>query len=170
MRPRQNEPLKGFGLVLRHALSLAIADTQIVLSLGIILFSGLASPFYCFRFILRHAQAKAVARGQNILSLGDIFLGCFTKPLYRLNIVFRHAFTIVVTDAEIILSLAGSYFKQGSAVPSRKEIQWSQLKVGALVLVAVGVLVGLIFLMSGSTGGLFAPKLILRSYFDNARA
>jgi phospholipid/cholesterol/gamma-HCH transport system substrate-binding protein len=53
-------------------------------------------------------------------------------------------------------------------VPSRKEIQWSQLRVGALVLVAVAVLVGLIFLMSGSTGGVFAPKLKLRSYFANA--
>jgi phospholipid/cholesterol/gamma-HCH transport system substrate-binding protein len=53
-------------------------------------------------------------------------------------------------------------------VPSRKEIQWSQLRVGALVLVAVAVLVGLIFLMSGSTGGIFAPKLKLRSYFTNA--
>jgi phospholipid/cholesterol/gamma-HCH transport system substrate-binding protein len=53
-------------------------------------------------------------------------------------------------------------------VASRKEIQWSQLRVGALVLVAMAVLVGLIFLMSGSTGGLFAPKLTLRSYFTNA--
>ena len=53
-------------------------------------------------------------------------------------------------------------------MPSRKEIQWSQLKVGALVLVAVAILIFLIFLMSGSTGGLFARKLTLRSYFDNA--
>jgi phospholipid/cholesterol/gamma-HCH transport system substrate-binding protein len=53
-------------------------------------------------------------------------------------------------------------------VPSRKEIQWSQLRVGALVLVALAVLVGLIFLMTGSSGGLFAPKLVLRSYFTNA--
>jgi len=53
-------------------------------------------------------------------------------------------------------------------VPSRKEIQWSQLKVGVLVLVAVAVLVLLIFLMSGSTGGIFASKLTLRSYFQNA--
>lgn len=53
-------------------------------------------------------------------------------------------------------------------MPSRKEIQWSQLRVGALALVALGVLIGLIFLMSGSTGGLFAPKLTLRSYFSNA--
>lgn len=53
-------------------------------------------------------------------------------------------------------------------MPSRKEIQWSQLKVGVLVLVAMAVLVGLIFLMSGSTGGPFAPKLTLRSYFANA--
>ena len=53
-------------------------------------------------------------------------------------------------------------------MPSRKEIQWSQLKVGVLVLVAVAVLVLLIFLMSGSTGGIFASKLTLRSYFQNA--
>ena len=53
-------------------------------------------------------------------------------------------------------------------MPSRKEIQWSQLRVGALVLVALAVLVGLIFLMSGSTGGLFAKKFILRCYFKNA--
>ena len=53
-------------------------------------------------------------------------------------------------------------------MPSRKEIQWSQLRVGALVLVAMAVLVGLILLMSGSTGGLFARKLALRSYFENA--
>jgi phospholipid/cholesterol/gamma-HCH transport system substrate-binding protein len=53
-------------------------------------------------------------------------------------------------------------------VPSRKEIQWSQLRVGGLVLLATAVLIGLIFLMSGSTGGLFAHKLVLRCYFDNA--
>ena len=53
-------------------------------------------------------------------------------------------------------------------MPSRKEIQWSELKVGALVLAAVAILIVLIFLLSGSTGGLFARKLTLRTYFDNA--
>ena len=53
-------------------------------------------------------------------------------------------------------------------MPSRKEIQWSQLRVGALVLVALVVLVGLIILMSGSTGGLFARKLYLRAYYHAA--
>lgn len=53
-------------------------------------------------------------------------------------------------------------------MPSRKEIRWSQLKVGALVLAAMAVLVLLIFLMAGSSGGLFARKLVLRSYFTNA--
>jgi phospholipid/cholesterol/gamma-HCH transport system substrate-binding protein len=53
-------------------------------------------------------------------------------------------------------------------VPSRNEIQWSQLKVGTLVLLAVAILIFLIFLMSGSTGGLFAKKLTLHTYFDNA--
>ena len=36
------------------------------------------------------------------------------------------------------------------------------------MLVALAVLVGLIILMSGSTGGLFARKIVLRSYFKNA--
>jgi phospholipid/cholesterol/gamma-HCH transport system substrate-binding protein len=40
--------------------------------------------------------------------------------------------------------------------------------VGALVLAATAVLIGLILLMSGSGGGLFARKLVLRSYFENA--
>jgi phospholipid/cholesterol/gamma-HCH transport system substrate-binding protein len=53
-------------------------------------------------------------------------------------------------------------------LPSRKEIQWSQLRVGALVLAAISVLVLLIFLMSASSGGIFAHKLVLRSYFQNA--
>jgi len=53
-------------------------------------------------------------------------------------------------------------------VPSRKEIQWSQLRVGSLMLVATAVLIGLILLMSGSSGGLFTRKLVLRSYFENA--
>jgi len=53
-------------------------------------------------------------------------------------------------------------------VPSRKELQWSQLRVGALVLAAMAVLIGLILLMSGSSGGLFASKLALRAYFENA--
>jgi len=36
------------------------------------------------------------------------------------------------------------------------------------VLIAMAVLIALIFLMSGSTGGLFARRLTLRSYFANA--
>ncbi len=35
-------------------------------------------------------------------------------------------------------------------------------------MVAVAVLIVLIFLMSGSTGGVFARKLVLRTYFENA--
>src|ERR1035438_284887 len=68
----------------------------------------------------------------------------------------------------ILNALTASISTKGSAVPSRKEIQWSQLRVGALVLAASAVLIVLIFLMSGSSGGLFARKLVLRSYFDNA--
>ena len=53
-------------------------------------------------------------------------------------------------------------------MPSQQEVQWSQLKVGVLVIVALAALFALVFLMSGSTGGLFTGKIVLRSYFENA--
>ena len=53
-------------------------------------------------------------------------------------------------------------------MPSQQEVQWSQLKVGVLVIVALAALSALVFLMSGSTGGIFTGKIKLRSYFENA--
>lgn len=53
-------------------------------------------------------------------------------------------------------------------MPSRKDIQWSQLKVGSLVLVALAALVFIIFRMSASTGGLFSKKITITCYFPNA--
>jgi phospholipid/cholesterol/gamma-HCH transport system substrate-binding protein len=53
-------------------------------------------------------------------------------------------------------------------MPSQKEVRWSQLKVGILVSAAGLALVALVFLMSGSVGGLFTPKIKVRSYFENA--
>jgi phospholipid/cholesterol/gamma-HCH transport system substrate-binding protein len=55
----------------------------------------------------------------------------------------------------------------GERVPSQKQLQWSQLKVGLTVVFASVTLGVLLFLMTG-TGGLFTPKLTLRAYFDNA--
>ncbi len=52
-------------------------------------------------------------------------------------------------------------------MPSQKQLKWSQLKVGLTVVFALITLGTLIFLMS-STGGLFASKIVLKSYFDNA--
>ena len=57
---------------------------------------------------------------------------------------------------------------KGNVLASRKEIQWSQLKVGTLVLAALAVLILVILLMNSASGGLFANKLTLRTYFDNA--
>lgn len=53
-------------------------------------------------------------------------------------------------------------------MPSRKEIQWSQLKVGALVLAGLAVLTLLVFLMTSASGGLFSHRIVLRCYFPNA--
>jgi phospholipid/cholesterol/gamma-HCH transport system substrate-binding protein len=52
-------------------------------------------------------------------------------------------------------------------LPSQKQLKWSQLKVG-ITIIAAGLVLGvLLFLMSG-TAGLFTPRIILKSYFDNA--
>ncbi len=53
-------------------------------------------------------------------------------------------------------------------MPSQQDVQWSQLKVGVVVIIALLALTALVFLMSGSTGGFFTGKLTLRSYFENA--
>ncbi|MHB1022054.1 MAG: MlaD family protein [Acidobacteriaceae bacterium] len=53
-------------------------------------------------------------------------------------------------------------------MPSQQEVRWSQLKIGVLVLAAIALLIALIFLMSGTSGGFFTPKLTIRSYFENA--
>jgi len=53
-------------------------------------------------------------------------------------------------------------------LPSQKELRWSQLKVGILAFAALTALTVLIFILSGSTGGLFTPKLTLYAYFENA--
>jgi len=52
-------------------------------------------------------------------------------------------------------------------VPSQKQLQWSELKVGLTVLIASITLGILILLMSG-TGGILTKKILLISYFDNA--
>ncbi|MGA2857619.1 MAG: MlaD family protein [Candidatus Sulfotelmatobacter sp.] len=52
-------------------------------------------------------------------------------------------------------------------MPSQKQLQWSQLRVGITVIVASLVLAVLLFLIS-NTAGLFTRRVTLRSYFDNA--
>jgi phospholipid/cholesterol/gamma-HCH transport system substrate-binding protein len=53
-------------------------------------------------------------------------------------------------------------------LPSQKQLKWSQLRVGITVIVASLTLALLLFLMSG-TAGLFTPRIVLKSYFDNAQ-
>ena len=53
-------------------------------------------------------------------------------------------------------------------MPSQQQVQWSQLKVGVLVIVALCALTALIFLMSGSTGGFWTSKITIISYFENS--
>lgn len=55
----------------------------------------------------------------------------------------------------------------GGIVPSQKQLQWSQLRVGLTVVFALITLGFLIFLMTGTTG-LFTRKLTLYTYVDDA--
>ena len=52
-------------------------------------------------------------------------------------------------------------------MPSQKQLKWSELRVGLTVVLASITLGVLLFLMSGTTG-LFTPKILLKTYFDNA--
>lgn len=54
-------------------------------------------------------------------------------------------------------------------MPSQQQVQWSELKVGVLVLVALVALAALVFLMSGNRGGgFFSGRVTVRSYFENS--
>jgi phospholipid/cholesterol/gamma-HCH transport system substrate-binding protein len=56
----------------------------------------------------------------------------------------------------------------GETVPSQREVRWSQLKVGVLVLVAICALIALIFLMTGTGGSIFTRRIVVHSFFNNA--
>lgn len=53
-------------------------------------------------------------------------------------------------------------------MPGQQEVRWSQLKVGALVIIALVALVALVFLMSGGSGGFWTGHITIVSYFENA--
>lgn len=54
-------------------------------------------------------------------------------------------------------------------MPSQREVRWSQLKVGVIVLAASIILVALLFLMTSASGlGLFSHKLTVYTYFENS--
>jgi phospholipid/cholesterol/gamma-HCH transport system substrate-binding protein len=54
-------------------------------------------------------------------------------------------------------------------MPSEQEVQWSQLKVGTIVIVSTLILVTLLFLMTSASGfGIFSRKLTVTTYFENS--
>src|SRR5437867_8191119 len=52
-------------------------------------------------------------------------------------------------------------------MPERRKVRWSQLKVGAVALVALIILAVLIFLLTG-TRGIFQRYATIRTYMDDA--
>src|SRR6266480_1861249 len=87
----QQQPLVSLDQILRHAFAAYVADAQIFLRRGVILFGGFAIPFHRLHVILRHAFAVCVAGAQDVLRLREILLGGFAIPFYRLHRILRHA-------------------------------------------------------------------------------
>ncbi len=55
-------------------------------------------------------------------------------------------------------------------MPSQQEVQWSQLKVGVLVLVSIVLLIFFLFILTSGSGlGTFGRKLAAVAYFENAQ-
>ena len=53
-------------------------------------------------------------------------------------------------------------------MPSQKQVRWAELRVGITVLAAAIIFGFVVFLMTGTTGGLFTKKIRLKAYFENA--
>src|ERR1700760_1336173 len=54
-------------------------------------------------------------------------------------------------------------------MPSQQEVQWSQLKVGVIVLISVTLLCALLFAMTSASGmSVFSHKIIVHTYFENS--
>jgi phospholipid/cholesterol/gamma-HCH transport system substrate-binding protein len=54
-------------------------------------------------------------------------------------------------------------------MPSQREVRWSQLKVGSIVLVSVTLLCTLLFLMTTGSGmSVFSHKIVVTAYFQNS--
>ena len=54
-------------------------------------------------------------------------------------------------------------------MPSQQEVQWSQLKIGVIVLISTVILVTLLFLMTSASGlGILSKKITVKVYFENA--
>ena len=70
---------------MRHTLAISVAETQIALSRGVFLLSGLAIPLYRFNRIPRHTLALGVADAQIALSRG---VTCFRLSSDFRKIVF----------------------------------------------------------------------------------
>jgi phospholipid/cholesterol/gamma-HCH transport system substrate-binding protein len=53
-------------------------------------------------------------------------------------------------------------------MPDQSKVRWSQLRVGIIAMTAFAILFVMVFLLTGSKGGLFKHNVLLRTYMDDA--
>jgi phospholipid/cholesterol/gamma-HCH transport system substrate-binding protein len=53
-------------------------------------------------------------------------------------------------------------------MPDQSKVRWSQLRVGIIAITAFAILFVMVFLLTGSKGGLFKHNVLLRTYMDDA--
>lgn len=91
----------------------------------------------------------------------ELCLGCIARPWEASAMLeIFGPLRVLAVDREIICRQA--------TVPNQREVRWSQLKVGVVVIVAIIAVTVLISLMSGSSGGLFTRRITVHSFFANA--
>jgi phospholipid/cholesterol/gamma-HCH transport system substrate-binding protein len=53
-------------------------------------------------------------------------------------------------------------------MPDQAKVRWSQLRVGLIAMTAFAILFVMVFLLTGTKGGLFKHNVLLRTYMDDA--
>ena len=75
-------PLHSLNVILRHAVTVVVRDTKIVLSKGVSLISSLAIPLHSLNVILRHAVTVVVRDTKIVLSKGVSLLSSRENRLH----------------------------------------------------------------------------------------
>ena len=110
------EPFYSLGIVLFNTRAFEIADTEIILRLGIALFRSFAEPFCRLDAVLFNTFPDNIGSAEIKLRLGRSLFRSLAIPFHRLDAVLFNAVAACIAGTEIELSL-GQTLIRGFAEP-----------------------------------------------------